>query len=114
MTEGQIHDVIKNGLPGGMPAFDLPRQQLQSLAAWVKSLNTLASTAQTAGDKAAGEHFFFGQGQCSTCHMVHGCRAVLKSDLPHFRCRVKLRLKHSKAALALLAARNLPAHTSAA
>ena len=39
---------------------------------------------------------------------------ALKSDLPHFRCRVKLRLKYSKAALALLAARNLPAHTFAA
>ena len=43
-----------------------------------------------------------------------GCRAVLKTDLPHFRCRVKLRLKHPKAALALSEARNLPAHTFAA
>jgi hypothetical protein len=42
------------------------------------------------------------------------CHAALNSDLPRFRCRVKLRLKHSKAALALLAARNLPAHTAAA
>ncbi len=41
-------------------------------------------------------------------------RAALKSDLPHFRCRVKLRLKHPKAALALSEARNLPGHTSAA
>jgi hypothetical protein len=36
------------------------------------------------------------------------------TDLPHFRCRVKLRLKHPKAALALSEARNLPAHTFAA
>ena len=36
-------------------------------------------------------------------------RAVLKSDLPHVRCRVKLRLKDPKAALALSEARNLPA-----
>ena len=35
-------------------------------------------------------------------------------DLPHFRCRVKLRSKHPKAALALSEARNLPAQTSAA
>jgi hypothetical protein len=35
-------------------------------------------------------------------------------DLPHFRWRVKLRLKHPKAVLALLADRNLPARTSAA
>jgi len=56
------------------------------------------------------------------------CHAVLKSrnmpglvvllhlntDLPHFRCRVKLRLKHPKAALALSEARNVPAHKFAA
>jgi hypothetical protein len=42
-----------------------------------------------------------------------GCFAALKPDLPHFRCRVKLRFKHPKAAHALLEARNLPAHTSA-
>jgi len=39
---------------------------------------------------------------------------ALKSDLPHFRCRVKLLLKHPKAILALSEARNPPAHTSAA
>jgi hypothetical protein len=39
---------------------------------------------------------------------------VLKAVLPHFRCRVKLRLKHPKAVLALSEARNLPVHTSAA
>jgi hypothetical protein len=44
----------------------------------------------------------------------NGCFTALKQDLPHFRCRVKLRLKHPKAALALLEARNPPAHTSAA
>jgi hypothetical protein len=37
------------------------------------------------------------------------CRSALNSDLPHFRCRVKLRLKHPKAALALSKARNPPA-----
>jgi hypothetical protein len=45
---------------------------------------------------------------------IASCRAALKTVLPHFRCRVKLRLKHPRAALALLEARNLPAHTSAA
>jgi hypothetical protein len=34
--------------------------------------------------------------------------------LPHFRCKVKLRLQHPKVALGLSEARNLPAHTSAA
>jgi hypothetical protein len=43
-----------------------------------------------------------------------GCFAALKPVLPHFRCKVKLRLKHPKVALGLSEARNLPAHTSAA
>jgi hypothetical protein len=41
-------------------------------------------------------------------HFEGGCRAVVKSVLPHFRCRVKLRLKHPKAALALSEVRNPP------
>jgi hypothetical protein len=45
---------------------------------------------------------------------TNGHEILLLRDLPHFRCRVKLRLKHPKAALALSEARNLPDHTSAA
>jgi PQQ-dependent dehydrogenase (methanol/ethanol family) len=71
-TETQVHDLIKNGLPGGMPAFDLPEQQLRSLAVWVKSLNAPASATAPAGDPMAGQLFFFGKGGCATCHMVHG------------------------------------------
>lgn len=71
-TEAEIHDLIKNGMPGGMPAFDLPEQQLRSLAVWVKSLNTAASDSAATGDRTAGERFFFAKGNCATCHMVHG------------------------------------------
>jgi len=39
MTETQIHDLIKSGTPGGMPAFNLPEGQLQQLASWLRSLN---------------------------------------------------------------------------
>jgi PQQ-dependent dehydrogenase (methanol/ethanol family) len=71
-TEGQIRDLIKNGTPGGMPAFPLAEVELQSLAAWVHAHNLSAYNTRPAGDVAAGEQFFFGAGQCSTCHMVHG------------------------------------------
>jgi len=69
---GQIRDLIKNGTPGGMPAFPLPDRELQALAAWLHSLNLSAYSERPAGNTAAGEQFFFGSGQCSTCHMVHG------------------------------------------
>ncbi len=71
-TESQIRDVIKNGTPGGMPAFALAGRELQSLTAWVHSHNLSAYNTRPAGDAVAGEQFFFGTGQCSTCHMVHG------------------------------------------
>src|SRR5579872_4118899 len=71
-SESQIRDVIKNGTPGGMPAFALAERELQSLAAWVHSHNLSAYNTRPGGDVAAGEQFFFGGGQCSTCHMIHG------------------------------------------
>jgi len=72
LNEGQIHDLIKNGTPGGMPAFALAERELRALAAWVHSFNISAYTTRPVGDVAAGEEFFFGAGHCANCHMVHG------------------------------------------
>src|SRR5215831_2447355 len=71
-NEAQIRDLIKSGTSGGMPAFKLPEGELQSLARWLRSLNVSAFDTRPAGNAHAGEQFFFGKGQCSTCHMVHG------------------------------------------
>src|SRR5271157_4960180 len=67
-TAAEIHDIIHNGTPGGMPPFDLPEAQLQALAGFIRSMNATAFDAQPAGDAAAGERFFFGKGQCASCH----------------------------------------------
>jgi outer membrane protein assembly factor BamB/mono/diheme cytochrome c family protein len=72
MSEAQIRDLIKSGSPGGMPAFNLPDSQLQQLASWLRSLNQSAFDTKPGGNVAAGETFFFGKGQCASCHMVHG------------------------------------------
>jgi mono/diheme cytochrome c family protein len=71
-NEAQIGELIRNGTPGGMPAFKLPEGELQALAQWLHSLNISAFDTTPAGDVRAGEAFFFGKGQCATCHMVHG------------------------------------------
>jgi PQQ-dependent dehydrogenase (methanol/ethanol family) len=71
-SETQIHGIIRNGTPGGMPAFPLPEEQLRGLAHWVHLLNASAYDAKPEGDTATGERFFFGNGRCGTCHMVHG------------------------------------------
>ena len=80
-SEAQIADLIKSGTSGGMPAFALPDAELRPLASWVRSLNTSAFDTHPAGDTAAGERLFFGTGQCSTCHMVHGRGKVNGPDL---------------------------------
>jgi putative heme-binding domain-containing protein len=71
-SESDIRNLIRNGTPSGMPAFALPETELQSLARYVRSLNASAFEAKPAGDAAAGELFFFGKGQCASCHMVRG------------------------------------------
>ena len=66
-----IANTIKNGT-GAMPAFPLPDDQLSPLADYVHSLNATAFEAKPAGDIAAGERIFFGEGNCASCHSVAG------------------------------------------
>jgi len=67
-----IAGTIRNGTPGGMPAFPLPDEQLSPLTEYIRSLNATAFESRPPGDKAAGESFFFGAGNCATCHTVAG------------------------------------------
>jgi PQQ-dependent dehydrogenase (methanol/ethanol family) len=77
-----ISNVIRNGVPvAGMPGFDLPAGTLDALTKLVVSLNASAAESTVAGDGAAGKQFFFGKGQCATCHMVHGEGAAIGPDL---------------------------------
>jgi PQQ-dependent dehydrogenase (methanol/ethanol family) len=80
-SESQIAEIIRNGTPGGMPAFSLPESQLHLLAGWIRSLNASAFDLKPAGNAAAGEQLFFGAGRCSTCHMVQGRGQVNGPDL---------------------------------
>jgi PQQ-dependent dehydrogenase (methanol/ethanol family) len=80
-SEAQIRDIIRKGTPGGMPAFALPDQQVASLAKWVRALNTSAFDMKLAGDRTAGEKFFYGKGNCASCHMVRGSGGVKGPDL---------------------------------
>jgi PQQ-dependent dehydrogenase (methanol/ethanol family) len=78
----QLRDFIRKGAPGsGMPAFDLPLDQLEALAALLHSLNAPAAESGAPGDFAAGKKFFEGKGQCASCHMVHGGGRAVGPDL---------------------------------
>jgi len=78
----ELRDVIRKGVPGsGMPAFDSPPQELDSLVVLVRSLNAPSAESTVGGDATAGESFFFGKGQCASCHMVSGAGAAIGPDL---------------------------------
>lgn len=77
-----LRNVIRNGVPAaGMPAFDLPTATIDALAALVASLNASAAEVDVPGNRAAGKEFFFGKGQCGTCHMVYGEGSAIGPDL---------------------------------
>ncbi|HXJ44282.1 MAG TPA: c-type cytochrome, partial [Bryobacteraceae bacterium] len=61
-----VRAVILGGIAGtGMPAFSIPESEAEEIAGFVVRLR-----APVAGDAAAGERFFLGQGKCSECHRV--------------------------------------------
>src|SRR6266508_3838530 len=77
-----LRNVIRNGIPAaGMPAFDLPADTLDALAAMIVSLNAVAAKSNVPGDVAAGKQFFFGKGQCASCHLVQGEGSPIGPDL---------------------------------
>jgi PQQ-dependent dehydrogenase (methanol/ethanol family) len=77
-----IRELLKTGIPdAGMPSFQLIETETRAIVAFVQSLVTPAAEAHPAGDPAAGERFFFGAGNCSSCHMARGRGALTGPDL---------------------------------
>jgi alcohol dehydrogenase (cytochrome c) len=78
-----LRDTIKNGIKeGGMPAFDFTDDEMSAVVAYVGELRAPAADhpAMT-GNAQAGQEFFFGQGNCTSCHMIKGRGGVLGPDL---------------------------------
>ena len=64
-----------------MPAFDLPADTIDALATMIASWNAVAAKASVPGDAAAGRQFFFGKGQCASCHLAQGEGSAIGPDL---------------------------------
>jgi PQQ-dependent dehydrogenase (methanol/ethanol family) len=78
----ELRAVIRDGVPArGMPAFKLPAGELEALAQLVRSFSAPAAESHPAGDAAAGEKYFFGQGGCANCHMALGKGKAYGPDL---------------------------------
>lgn len=81
-SDAWVRNAIKDGIAsGGMPAFNLPPEQLDAMTALIRSLNAATAQPIAPGDRAAGEQYFFGAGGCSFCHMVDGRGAATGPDL---------------------------------
>lgn len=81
-TDGQVRELIRRGIPeSGMPPFPLPDAELDQLVAFVRSRVAPANQTKVAGDPDAGKAYFYGEGRCSTCHMVDGSGGLQGPDL---------------------------------
>ncbi len=81
-TPSELTALIRNGIPAnGMPAFPLPARDLQELTAFLRSRSAPAAESDFAGNVAAGSAFFFGKGNCASCHMIRGRGGLTGPDL---------------------------------
>ena len=89
--EAALRDLIRKGIPdAGMPAFNVPSDELAQLVAFVRSRILPLGKVTIAGDARAGEALFFGKARCSECHMVWGRGSVNGPDLTEAPRRLTL------------------------
>jgi PQQ-dependent dehydrogenase (methanol/ethanol family) len=88
MQDSEVSEIIRKGR-NNMPAFPLPQTEIDQLTRYIRSLNTIESAASGGGDPKAGEQIFFGSGQCSSCHMVHGRGSSTGPDLSSVAKRLR-------------------------
>jgi cytochrome c oxidase cbb3-type subunit 3 len=87
-NDAEMFQVISNGIPGtAMPANGTNGQgvgmtdtEIWQIIAYIRSQEAKA-TAKSTGDAAHGKELFFGDGNCSMCHMVNGKGGRLGPDL---------------------------------
>ena len=86
-----LRTVIVKGLPeAGMPAFPMPDAELEAMLLYVAVLKSPAADHPVPGDVTAGERFFTGKGNCSSCHMVRGRGGIFGPDLSNLARERKL------------------------
>ena len=80
-TEEALIKVITTGIPGTeMPRFQLERNEVERIAAWVRHLGQIPPEPLP-GDPAQGERIYRTEGNCALCHQLHGYGGVVGPDL---------------------------------
>ena len=86
-----IRNIITEGVPeSGMPPFSLRPEELEPLVTFVEELRAPAAMHPAEGDPKAGENYFFGKGNCMSCHMVAGRGGILGPDLSNLGREARL------------------------
>ena len=87
-TDAEMFQIISNGIPGtAMPAngtngqgVGMTDEEIWQIITYIRSQEVNAS-AKTTGDAAHGKTLFYGDGNCSMCHMVEGKGGRMGPDL---------------------------------
>ena len=87
-NDAEMFEIISNGIPGtAMPAngtngqgVGMTDEEIWQIITYIRSQEVKAGTKLT-GDPAHGKELFYGDGNCSLCHMVSGKGGRLGPDL---------------------------------
>src|SRR6201988_1511185 len=87
-SDAEMFQVISNGIPGtAMPAngtngqgVGMTDEEIWQIITYIRSQEGKAS-AKSAGDAAHGKQLFYGDANCSVCHMVEGKGGRMGPDL---------------------------------
>jgi cytochrome c oxidase cbb3-type subunit 3 len=80
-SDAAIFRTIGQGVPGTeMPANQFEDSETWALIAYLRSVG-VKPAGPIAGDRAKGEHLFWGKGACGQCHMVKGRGGRLGPEL---------------------------------
>lgn len=72
-SDDDIRAIVTEGVGGQrMPAFDLRRNELDGLVAYIRAGFDPTGVAVRVGDSARGSDLFYGAADCASCHRVNG------------------------------------------
>jgi alcohol dehydrogenase (cytochrome c) len=90
-NEKALRNLIQHGIADkGMPAFTVPADELNALAAFALSRMQPLTRTALPGDAKAGAALFFGKAGCAQCHMVWGRGSLNGPDLTEAARRLTL------------------------